>query len=304
MILPEDHPEHQNQNESYQPISTSSEFVLDDEDDVDDESALNGISANGHVHKGGDESQDISDQEYSEDGRSTPPIKTNQTNQNNKYLINGYNTLKSPKSSTKFNIGIVGVGGGNKKKTNSYHLSISPTHSHLNKHLNGHLNGSPDLTELDNDNDNGNDIDNERMKPSKRPSSADRKFSRTPLLPSHQTDRSNITPPSSSSSSHSRSTDYKNVSNQSQSSADINLPPALHANFITSCIGVTTILLLWPPLIILHYIGWEIFKWPSAENVSSLYMWGELAVVAFGGAIYVSLLVCFSASLLLRFSFF
>ncbi|ODN78512.1 hypothetical protein L202_04139 [Cryptococcus amylolentus CBS 6039] len=64
------------------------------------------------------------------------------------------------------------------------------------------------------------------------------------------------------------------------------LPPALHANFITSCIGVATFLFLWPPIIWLHWMGFETFQWPGQVGESAVMVWGGLAVVAWGGALY------------------
>lgn len=95
----------------------------------------------------------------------------------------------------------------------------------------------------------------------KTPTPLDRSLSRTPLLdpPIH----SPIHPP-------------------------VILPPALHANFLTSCIGLATFVLMWPPLIALHWTGWEVFRWPAGEGVSSGTVWAGLAVVAWAGAFYVS----------------
>ncbi|OXM78991.1 hypothetical protein C364_03469 [Cryptococcus neoformans Bt63] len=60
------------------------------------------------------------------------------------------------------------------------------------------------------------------------------------------------------------------------------LPPALHANFLTSCIGIATLLLLWPPIIWLDWMGYEVFKWPGSDGK----IWLGLEVVAWGGSIY------------------
>jgi len=59
------------------------------------------------------------------------------------------------------------------------------------------------------------------------------------------------------------------------------LPVALHANFITSCIGFATIVMLWIPIIILDWLGWETFRMPSID------IWGGLGVVSWAGALYV-----------------
>lgn len=66
------------------------------------------------------------------------------------------------------------------------------------------------------------------------------------------------------------------------------LPPALHANFLTSCIGIATLLLLWPPIIWLDWMGYEVFKWPGSDGK----IWLGLEVVAWGGSIYVSVDIC------------
>lgn len=53
-----------------------------------------------------------------------------------------------------------------------------------------------------------------------------------------------------------------------------------HANFITMCVGVATICLLWIPIPILHFLGMEEFGLPRS--------FGELAAVAgvcFGGVV-------------------
>lgn len=66
------------------------------------------------------------------------------------------------------------------------------------------------------------------------------------------------------------------------------LPPALHANFLTSCIGFATLVLLWVPMPLLHWIGWERFQWPGQGGGDASSVWAGLEVVAWGGAIYVS----------------
>lgn len=66
------------------------------------------------------------------------------------------------------------------------------------------------------------------------------------------------------------------------------LPPALHANFLTSCIGLATLTLLLPAIPILHWLGWETFHWPQADGVSTSVVWGAIFMVAINGAIYVS----------------
>jgi len=69
------------------------------------------------------------------------------------------------------------------------------------------------------------------------------------------------------------------------------LPTALHANFLTSCIGFATLVLLWIPIPLLHWIGWESFRWPGQRGGNPWEIWGGLELVAWGGAVYVSRLV-------------
>lgn len=71
------------------------------------------------------------------------------------------------------------------------------------------------------------------------------------------------------------------------------LPAALHSNFLTSCIGVATLVLLWLPIPILHRIGWETIRWPGQGGGDFWTIWGGLQVVAWGGAIYVSRRECY-----------
>ena len=66
------------------------------------------------------------------------------------------------------------------------------------------------------------------------------------------------------------------------------LPPALHSNFLTSCIGITTLLLLWIPIPLLSILGIERFRLPGSQGGPIVEMWAELEVVAWGGAVYVS----------------
>jgi len=61
------------------------------------------------------------------------------------------------------------------------------------------------------------------------------------------------------------------------------LPPAFHSNFLTSAIGVATLVLLWIPFPFLHATGVEDFMWPSGQK-----RWGFLLLAASMGAIYVS----------------
>lgn len=59
------------------------------------------------------------------------------------------------------------------------------------------------------------------------------------------------------------------------------LPLALHANMLTSMIGVMTLCFFWIPIPFLHWIGWEAFELPWGS-------WGLMAIVCATGAIYVS----------------
>lgn len=65
------------------------------------------------------------------------------------------------------------------------------------------------------------------------------------------------------------------------------LPEGLYANFLVSCIGLATATLLTVFIPICHWTGIEPFRWPSSPQGAAI-AWGSLAVVAFGGAIYVS----------------
>lgn len=58
------------------------------------------------------------------------------------------------------------------------------------------------------------------------------------------------------------------------------LPLALHANFLTSLIGVATLLLFWIPIPLLHWSGLEEFELPYGH-------FGLLAVICAMGATYV-----------------
>lgn len=66
------------------------------------------------------------------------------------------------------------------------------------------------------------------------------------------------------------------------------LPPALLSNFLTSCIGIATFLMGFPLIFVFDALGWETFRWPAGEGVSSTTMWSTIAVVAMTGAAYVS----------------
>jgi drug/metabolite transporter (DMT)-like permease len=44
----------------------------------------------------------------------------------------------------------------------------------------------------------------------------------------------------------------------------------IFANTVGSCIGTFTLLVLWIPLPILHYTGWETFQWPVGKQASMM----------------------------------
>ncbi|OCF39537.1 hypothetical protein I317_06646 [Kwoniella heveanensis CBS 569] len=71
-------------------------------------------------------------------------------------------------------------------------------------------------------------------------------------------------------------------------SKPIILPPALHANFLTSCIGVATLLLLWPPVIALDWLGYEDFRWPGTGGGAEGFwdIWSSLSIVFWAGSLY------------------
>lgn len=120
-----------------------------------------------------------------------------------------------------------------------------------------------------------------------------------PRQPSHHVDLIPLSPESSQSSLRSpldRSVSRTPLLDRSGSATPTDtpllasqLPPALHANFLTSCIGFATIVLLWPPILLLHWTGWETFRWPAGDGVTSGTVWAGLGVVAWSGAFYVSL---------------
>lgn len=59
------------------------------------------------------------------------------------------------------------------------------------------------------------------------------------------------------------------------------LPIGLHANFLTSCIGITTLVVFWIPLPFLDMVGWEDLKWPGKAM-------GSIGWICLAGATYVS----------------
>jgi hypothetical protein len=66
------------------------------------------------------------------------------------------------------------------------------------------------------------------------------------------------------------------------------LPTALHSNFITSCIGFATLIMLCIPIPFLHWTGVETFRWPGSQGGDASTIWYALVIVAACGAIYVS----------------
>lgn len=71
------------------------------------------------------------------------------------------------------------------------------------------------------------------------------------------------------------------VKQDTEPQASSSLPLALHANFLTSLIGVATLLLFWIPIPLLHWTGLEEFELPYGH-------FGLLAVICTMGATYVS----------------
>lgn len=66
-------------------------------------------------------------------------------------------------------------------------------------------------------------------------------------------------------------------------------PFGLYANTLTSAIGVATLLLLWIPIPILHYLGLEIFRLPS-DMKTVLVLFG----ISLSGVVFnAGLMVCF-----------
>ena len=113
----------------------------------------------------------------------------------------------------------------------------------------------------------------------------DRKTSRTPLLRL----KTPPSPPSSFGPSSSEVTSPTEIAPPLRDTPEPpTLPAALHANFLTSCIGLATLVLLWAPIPLLHLVGWETFRWPGSLGGDAVEIWAELQVVAWGGAVYVS----------------
>ena len=86
------------------------------------------------------------------------------------------------------------------------------------------------------------------------------------------------------------------VTSEHESVHAADLPAALHANFLTSCIGLATLVLLWTPLPVLHWLGWETFHWPGQTGGDASTIWWSLLIIAVGGSVYVSAYLCCYAS--------
>lgn len=76
---------------------------------------------------------------------------------------------------------------------------------------------------------------------------------------------------------------FRHQQEQQQQQQELKLPLALHANFLTSLIGIATLLLFWIPIPLLHWTGLEEFELPRSEDA------GLLVVICTMGATYVSL---------------
>lgn len=70
------------------------------------------------------------------------------------------------------------------------------------------------------------------------------------------------------------------------------LPYGLHGNFVASCLGLTTLLIFWIPIPILHYAGIEKFAWP--ENFQTILFLFALSISA----------VVFNAGFIVRLALF
>lgn len=68
----------------------------------------------------------------------------------------------------------------------------------------------------------------------------------------------------------------------------VELPAALHANFLTSSIGFVTAILLWIFIPLLHWIGWEPIRWPGEVVGRGGEVWMAVGVISWTGAVYVS----------------
>ena len=80
------------------------------------------------------------------------------------------------------------------------------------------------------------------------------------------------------------------TSGDSQSISDTTVYPppfGLHPNLLTSLAGVFTLLFLWIPLPILHYVGAEHFRWPTNWYVTLMISGIALSGVAFNAGLMV-----------------
>jgi len=111
---------------------------------------------------------------------------------------------------------------------------------------------------------------------SHRPGGPSRKTSRSPLLDGAPSPRPSVEV-SVPQPSNSYSRDEPPV-----------LPTALHSNFITSCIGFATLVMLCIPIPLLHWTQVETFRWPGSQGGDASTIWYALVIVAACGAIYVS----------------
>ena len=78
--------------------------------------------------------------------------------------------------------------------------------------------------------------------------------------------------------------DEDSTSGDSQQIPDtITYPPpfALHPNLLTSLTGILTLLFLWMPLPVLHYVGAEKFHWPTSWYVTLV-----ISIIALAGVVF------------------
>lgn len=85
-----------------------------------------------------------------------------------------------------------------------------------------------------------------------------------------------------------RRTSWNDSENEIQEDEENNLNSAavypafgLHPNFITSAIGVCTLLFVWPLVVVLHYAGIETFRLPS-----DIQTWASIGAVSICGVAY------------------
>ena len=80
------------------------------------------------------------------------------------------------------------------------------------------------------------------------------------------------------------------TSGDSQSIPDTTVYPppfGLHPNLLTSLVGVSTLLFLWIPLPVLHYVGAEPFRWPTNWYVTLAISGIALSGVVFSAGLMV-----------------